>query len=236
MEILKAKVIGRVQRTATVESFRFAPEKRVEFVAGQFMQVMFDPGNAANKDLNKYLSLSCAPEREYIEVTKRLSESAFSQRLKGLRVGDEVTLRAPLGQCVFKEEYGKIAFLTGGIGITPAISIIEHIVIKGLRTDVMLLYSNRVEEEIAFRKELDGWRAGNANIRIFYTVTDCEPRDKRCMFGQIDKCLLEKNIPDCAERTVFVYGPPKMVEAMRGVCAEAGCGDDRIKWENFVGY
>lgn len=235
-ELVKAKVLERITRTATVESFRFAPERRVAFLPGQFMQVMFDPANPANRDLNKYLSLSCAPEKDYIEVTKRLSDSLFSSRLRALAPGDEVTLRAPLGQCVFKDEYAKIAFVTGGIGITPAISIIEHIMLRGLPTDVLLFYSNRTEEETAFRKELDAWRAANSRLRIFYTVTDCEPKDKSCVFGRIDKCMLEKDLPDYADRVIFVFGPPKMVEVLRGCCQEIGCAVDKIKWENFVGY
>lgn len=235
-ELVKARVIERIPRTATVESFRFSPERKVPFFPGQFMQVMFDPANPANKDLNKYLSLSSAPERDYIEVTKRLSESLFSTRLKALKPGDEVTLKAPMGQCVFKDDYARIAFVTGGIGITPAISIIEHLSLRHLPTDVLLFYSNRSEEEIAFRKELDGWKAANPGIKIHYTVTDCEPKDKACVFGRIDKCLLEKNLPDYSQRVIFVFGPPKMVEALRGCCQEIGCAVDKIKWENFVGY
>ena len=57
--------------------------------------------------------------------------------------------------------YEKIAFLIGGIGITPVISIIEHICDKKLSTDVALLYSNRNEDEIAFKKELHNWQSQN---------------------------------------------------------------------------
>ena len=235
-EIVKAKVIERIPRTATVESFRFAPEKKIVFLPGQFMQVMFDPANPANKDLNKYLSLSCAPERDYIEVTKRLSDSLFSSRLRALKPGDEVTLKAPMGQCVLKDTHSKIAFVTGGIGITPAISIIEHIALKGLPTDVLVFYSNRSEDDIAFRKELDAWRVAGPSLQTLYTVTDCEPTDTACIFGRIDKPLLEKHLPDYSDRVVFVYGPPRMVEALRSCCQDLGCSADRINCENFMGY
>ena len=38
--------------------------------------------------MNKYLSFSCAPGKGYIEVTKRLSNSEFSQSLKNLKIND----------------------------------------------------------------------------------------------------------------------------------------------------
>ena len=67
-------------------------------------------------------------------------------------------LMPPFGNCVFKDEYRKIGFLIGGIGITPVISIIEYIVDRSLATDVLLLYSNKTQEDIAFRRELDAWQ------------------------------------------------------------------------------
>ena len=78
----------RVARTPSVESFRFDLPEKLHFSPGQFGQVIFDPGERKNRDLNKYLSFSSAPERDYVEVTKRLSDSEFSRRLRSLRPGD----------------------------------------------------------------------------------------------------------------------------------------------------
>jgi ferredoxin-NADP reductase len=219
-----------------VESFRFIPEGRVDFLPGQFLQLLFDPGNPGNKELNKYLSLSCSPQKDYVEVTKRLSGSGFSQALKGLKINESLLIKAPLGTCVFKEEYKKIGFLIGGIGITPVISIIEYIVEKGLDTDICLVYSNRTEEEIAFKQELDIWRALNNNLKVTYIVTDCQPKDKTCLFGRVDKELIKAQIYDLEERILFIFGPPKMVEAMQALSLEAGVKKENLRIENFIGY
>ena len=228
-----AKLIARIKRTPTVESFRFLPETKIDFVPGQFLQLILDP---ADKEMNKYLSFSSSPAREHIEVSKRLSESKFSQGLKRLGIGSRVSLNAPLGTCVFKEEYQKIGFLIGGIGITPVISIIEHIVEKKLNTDVCLVYSNRTEEEIAFKQELDAWRNLNPNLKVSYLVTDCQPKDSACIFGRVDAALIKSRICDIEQRIVFIFGPPKMVEALQGVSLEAGARKENIKTENFIGY
>ena len=233
MQIYKARLIQTIERTRDVRSFRFFPEKRIDFLPGQFLQVVFDP---ARNDLNKYLSFSSSPTKEYIECTKRLSNSAFSERLKNLKVNDEILLKAPMGNCVFRDEDCSIAFLIGGIGITPVISILEYIVEKKLDTDVLLFYSNRTDEDIAFRKELDLWQSIAPKIRVFYLVTDCESQDKKCIFGRIDKNLLLREAGDCGERTFFIFGPPRMVEAMDHLCLEVGVKKENIKTENFIGY
>jgi len=236
MAILKAKLVSRIRRTPTTESFRFLPEKKINFIPGQFLQLIFDPDNPGNKELNKYLSFSCSPACDYIEVTKRLSESKFSQALKGLKPLDEIVINAPLGACVFKEEYKKIAFLIGGIGITPVISIIEHIADKKIDTDICLVYSNRAEEEIAFKQELDSWRSQSNNLKVTYIVTDYQPKDKTCIFGRIDKELIKAQICDLEERVLFIFGPPKMVEAIETVSLEAGAKRENLRIENFIGY
>lgn len=236
MGILKGKLTEKIKRTPSIESFRFILEKKIDFMPGQFSEVIFDEANMSNKNLNKYLSFSSSPTKQYIEVTKRLSLSQFSQKLRDLRIGDEVSFKTPLGNCIFKNDYQKIGFLIGGIGITPVISIIEYIIDKKLKPDVALIYSNRTEEEIAFRKELDYWRSSNSNIKIFYTVTECEPQDKSCIFGRIDRVLLTEKLKVSDNRIFFVFGPPKMVEAMNNLCLETGCSKENIKTESFIGY
>lgn len=236
MKEAKAKLTERIKRTESIESFRFLPEKKIDFISGQFLQIIFDVANPDNKELNKYLSFSSSPTKEYIEVSKRLSESQFSQKLNSLKIGDDVLLKAPLGSCIFKEEYKKIGFLIGGIGITPVISIVEYIVDKKLNTDVVLLYSNRTEQDIAFRKELDYWQSINNKIKVFYTVTDCQPKDSSCIFGRIDKNLLVREVKDYVGRIFFIFGPPKMVEAMKNISLEAGARQENIKTESFIGY
>lgn len=236
MQLFKGRVIEIIKRTQSIESFRVLPEKRIEFSPGQFLQLIFDEKNPANKDLNKYLSFSSSPLKNYIEFTKRLSNSTFSKELRGLKVNDTVFIKAPFGNCIFKDEYKKIAFLIGGIGITPVISILEYILEKKLDTDVLLFYSNRTEDEIAFRGELDSWQSQNKDIKIIYTVTDCQPKDKRCLLGYIDKTLLTAKISDIRERVFFTFGPPGMVKVMENLCLDLSCNRENIKTESFLGY
>ncbi|MDD5154958.1 MAG: FAD-dependent oxidoreductase [Candidatus Omnitrophica bacterium] len=236
MKEIKARLIQRIKRTPTVESFRFLPEEKLNFIPGQFTRLIFDGENRENKELNKYLSFSCSPGKEYVEVTKRLSSSAFSSRLKGLKIGGEVSLAPPSGNCIFKDDYKNIGFLIGGIGITPVISIIEHVINRKLETDIVLVYSNRTDEEIAFKQELDRWRSLNDKLKIFYMVTDCEPKDNTCIHGMITKDLVKEKICDMNKRIFFIFGPAGMVEAMKVLSFELGCDKESVKSETFVGY
>ena len=170
------------------------------------------------------------------EKVRYFSEDFRKKRVRELEVNQAVSLNAPLGACVFKQEYQKIAFLIGGIGITPVISILEHIAEKKLNTEAYLVYSNRSEEEIAFKPELDRWCALSHNFKVSYIVTDCQPKEKTCIFGRIDVGLIKSLVCDLGERIVFIFGPPKMVEAMQGISLEAGAKKENLRIENFIGY
>jgi len=218
------RFLEAIKRTEQIKSSRFSCDEIVDFLPGQFTQVLFDEENKDNRALNKYLSFSCAPGKGYIEVTKRISKSEFSRRLDRLRPGDTVSFKPPMGNCVFRDDYKRIAFLIGGIGITPVISIIEYIVERKIDTDMYLLYSNRSMEDIAFRKELDLWKGQNSNLHIVYKV------------GRIDKDMALEHIPDLKERIVFMFGPSAMVGAMKNISFEIGCSRDMVMAENFTGY
>lgn len=213
----------KIKRTPAVESFRFRPKEAIDFLPGQFLEIIFDKDNRGNRSLNKYLSFSSAPGKEYIEVTKKISGSEFSRSLTALKPGDETLFKASLGNCVFKDEYERIGFLIGGIGITPVISILEHITDKKLATDVCLLYSNSAETEIAFKSEIDTWSKNNRNIKVLYAL-------------QINREFFSAPECDIQERIFFIFGPPAMVNTMQNICLKAGCNEKMIKKEKFLGY
>ncbi|MCM8757934.1 MAG: FAD-dependent oxidoreductase [Candidatus Omnitrophica bacterium] len=235
-EIFKIRFKESIIRTPTVESFRFIPEKKINFIPGQFLQVIFDKDNLNNRELNKFLSFSSSPTKDYIEVTKRISESKFSQRLKDLKPDDEIFIKGPLGSCVFDESYKRIGFLIGGIGITPVVSILEYIDDRRISTDVLLFYSNRTDSETAFKNELDKISFSNPKVKIIYLVTDCLSLDKNCIFSRLDKEFLKNYIEDLKKRIIYIFGPPKMVEAVKEICLELGMIKENIKVESFMGY
>ena len=233
---IHGKLVERIKRTETVESFRFQLESRPDFLPGQFLRVIFDTGNLNNRDLNKFLSFSSAPQTPHIEVTKRLSSSVFSERLQQLKEGDAVSFLAPYGQCVYKDEYQKIGFLIGGIGITPVVSILEYIAFKNLPADVCLLYTNRNEEEIAFKEDLQRLSQGRNHWQVCLTIDDTQPRSSEIRFGRIDRTLVKEVLPDVTERIVYSFGPPGMVNAMRDLCLSLDCRPENLRTEIFSGY
>ncbi len=230
---IKGYLKEKIRRTGSVVSFRFRLNEKVDFLPGQFMEVIF---NKDDKNLRHWLSFSSSPARDYIEFTKRITDSSFSQKLKELKEGSEVTFRLPFGKCVLEDEHKKVAFISGGIGITPVISMLEHNVEFDSGRDFVLFYSNRTENEIAFKDNLDIWRNKSKNIKVIYSLTESSSDCKDFCTGRITADLIKEKLPDLKDRFFFVFGPPKMVEAMQTILSVLNIEDSRIKVESFIGY
>lgn len=225
-----------IQRTSGVKSFRFKSKAPADFKAGQFffVTIKIDGEEAA-----KHFSFSNSPtEKGYIEFTKKMTGSTFSKALESLKPGDWARLKMPFGAFVFEGEYPKIAFLSGGIGITPIRSICRYVADTGLAADIILLYGNRTEEDITFRADLDALAGANRNFRVVYTLASPpEGGEWGGRTGLIDSKMIREEVPDFPERVFYVCGPPAMVSALKGILRnDLSVSEDKIKIENFPGY
>jgi len=229
----QARIKEIIQRSYNVKSFRLELSDILDFKAGQFLEVSL----GTDPQLKRYLSISSSPtEKCYLEFTKKISESDFSKTLNSLKAGDKVTVRYPFGKFVLDESSKKIAFLSGGIGITPIRSICKYIVDKNLGTDVVLIYSNRTVRDIIFKEDLEAMEENYPQLRIAHVLCETEPGFK-CTVGLIDKRIVKNEIPDYRERKFYLCGPPQMVEAMHEILTGGlQLSEGNIVRENFQGY
>jgi len=232
--IFETEVVDIIQRTHDVKSFRFKTEESVNFKPGQFFFVTI---KIDGEEKTKHFSFSNSPtEKGYIEFTKRITDSDYSKALGKLKIGDWAKLKMPLGQFTFEGEYPKIAFVSGGIGITPIRSICKFVTDKKIPTDIILLYGNRTEEDIAFRDDLAEMQKLNENLRVIYTL-DNPSKKWEGRIGHINDEMIREEIEDFKERIFYICGPPKMVEMLEGILKDKlSVTSDRIKIENFSGY
>ena len=233
----EARVIEVIPRTHEVKSFRFGIKEGVKFKAGQFFSVSI---KVEGLEAAKYFSFSNSPtEPGYAEFTKRITGSPFSQALDRLKIGDPALLKMPYGSFTFEGEYKKIAFLSGGIGITPIRSMCKFATDKRLPADIVLLYGNNTEEDIVFRQDLDEMRSLNKNFRVVYTLTSpvIDRQKWSGRTGYIDDKMIKEEITDYIDRVFYICGPSKMVETLKDILKNrVGIPEDRVKRENFAGY
>ncbi len=219
---IELKVKEAIQRTSNVKSIRLEIKDEVLFKAGQFLSVTLE----SNPQLKRYLSISSSPtEKGYIEFTKKITQSDFSRTLDNLKSGDLVKIEYPFGNFTLKEEFKKIAYLCGGIGITPIRSMCKYAVDKGLDIDITLLYANHAREDIVFGEDFAQMQKNYRNLKVVH------------LLERINGQFIKQEIPDYLERKFYLCGPPAMVEATKRIMIEElSFPKENIITENFQGY
>jgi len=230
-------VLEVIQRTHNVKSFRFRIKEAPDFKPGQFFFVTI---KIEGVERTKHFSFSNSPtEKGYVEFTKRITESPFSKALDRLKADDWVRLKMPYGAFTFEDEHKKVAFLSGGIGITPIRSIIKFVADKKVPADMILLYGNNTESDIIFKDDFDNIQGINDNFRVRYTLTGLDADNGKWSGrrGYIDAGMIKEEIPDYKERIFYICGPSLMVTTLVDmVKSRLGVPEDNIKTENFTGY
>src|SRR2546421_9636814 len=151
-------------RALTPSTRAIEPEKPAGFTFRPtqftFLQLQTEEGMDARP-----MSLATSPTRPHLEYAVRLSDSAYKRAFAALRPDDEVRVFALIGDFVLHETRPAV-LLAAGIGITPLKGMAEYAADNALPIPIRLVYSNRSEDEIVYRDELDSLEKQNAQFRV----------------------------------------------------------------------
>jgi len=229
----EGQILEIIKRTHDAKSFRFPRPEGFDYKPGQYILVSLTVEGSV---VTKPLSLSSSPsEKDHIEFTKKLTGHPFSNVLDNMNIGDSAVISGPFGKMTFEGEHEKIVLLSGGIGITPMISICKYCTDMHLDANIVLIYSNRAENDLVFRKELDEMMHSNNNLKIVYTLT----RASESWIGhreRISESIIINEVPDYRRRRFYICGPPEMVHSMEETLASMNIQKEMIKKELLTGY
>lgn len=213
-------------------TFRFGKPAGYAFSAGQYFSLTLQTREG---EQTKHFSHCDAPADPRIELTTRLTGSAFKDALLALRPRDEVWITGPRGRLTLPEGVTRVGFLVGGVGITPARSIMRDAVGRGTGLDVLCFYGNLDQLRIPFKQEFDGHEATHPEIRFVHVLQEPLPgwEGER---GFITAEVVRRHCDPLDGRYWISAGPPAMAEAMKQVFAELGMPKERFAMEPFVGY
>ena len=207
--------IERYDHCADVVSFRFEKPAGHVFKAGQWFRLTLDA--PSDTQLTETFSYSSAPHDSVIELTTRISGSAFKTALDALEPGRSVHIVGPGGRLAISDDLQRVVFLTGGTGITPVRSILRDAAARGRGfDDALVLYGNRDETCVPFGAEL----AEMADIGVRLVL--CYERASDTWQGERGFITAETVLRHAAvdSRPFVVTGPPVMVGAMERVLDE----------------
>jgi ferredoxin-NADP reductase len=182
------------------------------------------------------MSIATSPTRPNLEYAVRVSDSQFKLAFASLRPGDRVNVQGPFGRFLLKEDRPAV-LLAGGIGVTPLKGMAEYAADRALPIPVRLVYSNRDEEEIAYRAELEELEKRNPRFRVIHTLTGTTvSKGWKGSVGRISVQHLKEAVEDLDRPVFYVCGKTPMVAEMLRLLSDSGVPESDVLVEVFRGY
>lgn len=188
---------------------------------------------ADNRGLRRYFTIASAPEEPELRLAVRFTEtggSSYKKALLAMNAGDIIIASQCAGDFLLPKQPGerKLAFVAGGIGVTPFRSHVAQLAAADQSADVVMYYCNNTSAEIAY----DDFFSESA-IKLVHVLAK-EERDGY-EHGYLTPDIIERYTPDYLERMWYLSGPPGMVNAYTALLREAGVPQRQIVRDFFPG-
>jgi nitric oxide dioxygenase len=209
---------------------------------GQYLTFALDVPGAGH--IKRNYSISSAPEdRSYRVSVKREARPGVPPGIASNWLHDQAVpgtrlqVAPPAGEFFLDEkDDSPVVLLSGGVGLTPMVSILEHIVRSGTGRPTWYIHgaeNRRVHAMGEHVRELAS-KALNVIVRTFYNVPESGDEagrhyDER---GLIRSDWLASNTP-IQDAVYYLCGPRPFLRAMVGGLARKGVSLSNIRYEFF---
>lgn len=237
------RVTRIVEESRAVRSFHLAPADgagRIAHQAGQHLPIRVTLPRAKAAVIRTY-TLSVAPSDPTYRISVKREGAVSCHLHDDVRVGDLIEARAPDGRFTLDAHEPRPAVLLGGgIGITPLLAMLRHVVYEGLRTrkfrPTTLVYAARSKADRPFDAELSELAAAAQGavriVRVLSDVSDARAGHDYEAAGRIDMALLTRVLA-FADYDFYLCGPSSFTQALYDGLRGTNVPDDRIHAEAF---
>ncbi len=157
------------------------------------------------------------------EVSNFLHDNVFE--------GDPIRCSLPFGDLVLEDREDPLLLVSAGIGCTPIIGMLHHLVRTESERHVTVMHADRSPARHPHRRELADLvgRIDDARLHHWYEDLGARPATRTVRRGLID---LEATEIDPAAQ-VYLCGPLPFMETVRTTLAERGVPESHIHYEVF---
>lgn len=227
------RLARRQRESAEIVSFYLEPvdgRPVLKAEPGQYIGLrVFIEGQEQRR--NYSLSALC-DGRQYRISVKREAGGVVSNHLhEQLQVGDELALFAPSGDFTLADGDKPLVLISGGVGITPTLAMLESALPTG--RPIRFIHCARNGAVHAFREWVDDLAARHPQLQRFYCYTEADEHPAADAVGLLDDDLLARWLP--RERNVEVYflGPKGFMASIKRSLTALGVPTAQSHYEFF---
>lgn len=237
----KGKMMLRLKETIQLSpdmvDFVFTPDRPVKYQPGQYMEWTLPHHNPDARGTRRYFTLASSPTENTLRLGVRFSEqgSSYKDLLRHLDGKTAIMAGQLAGDFVLPTNPQQpLAFIAGGIGITPFRSMVKYLLDTQQSRPITLLYSARTAASFVYT-DIFNQAATTFGLKPVYAVSDEQPVGWTGHIGIIDAALIQASVPDYLKTVFYISGPQPMVQGMKNTLQGMGVKSDNIKTDFFPG-
>ena len=220
--------------TPNIKTFWFCSSEKLDYTAGQFIELYIPHSNYDNRGQKRWFTLSSSPTEQLLAITTRFTNrrsSTFKQQLFGLKPGNKVLISQSMGDFVLpRDPQVPLVFVAAGVGITPVRSMLTWLTDKNEQRMIHVIYGVRNVQDIAFGKLLE---KSSVKTEIILSQPDSSWSGLK---GSLDASLVINLVSDIHNKLVYVSGPELFVEKLASGLTASGVSGDRLVLDFYHGY
>lgn len=220
-----------------VYHYVFQPDQRFSYQPGQYMEWTLAGVPYDSRGNRRTFTIASSPTEPTVMLGMKYYEPAsmYKAAFERLQPGDTVYASQIAGNFTLNgNERTKLAFIAGGIGITPFRSMIKYLLDRNIACDIVLLYVVSTPAEIAYSREF--YEAGKVGVRFIPIVTQPGQLVEGVVNTRLNQQVITQLVPDYSQRIFYVSGPPAMVDATKQYLRDLRVPRSNVKTDHFSGY
>lgn len=229
----------KIRLTHDSVDFIFNPNQKLAYQPGQYMEWTLPHTKTDSRGNRRYFTLASSPTEENVRIGVKFEEQGSTYKEAMLKMSSDSWVVADQIAGDFtlpKNSNQKIAFIAGGIGITPYRSMIKYLIDKNESRDIVLIYAANTKSDFVYTNIFE--RARHLGIRTIYVITDNNQPIVSPNFrsGRINQKLIKTEVPDYLDRLFYVSGSHTIVNNVSQILRSIGLPKKQIKTDDFSGY
>lgn len=233
-----SKIIEIVDYTYDIKgvTFQLAPGEKIDFKAGQYVQLITQPYAKMRQSVSRAYSISSKPEEDdRVQLIIRYVPEGICTTWvhRHLKVGDEVSFTGPYGDFFLRDTEADTLFVAGGSGKAPIKSILEHLQVAGTKRHMTYFFGARSKADLYLTDEMKSFEEVFEHFRYEPVLSQPKPEDKWEGKTGFVMPYFKEAIRDPKNTEAYLCGSPGMIDAVTKALIAEGIGKDKIYFDSF---
>lgn len=233
-------IAKKVKESEEITSFYLVPsdgDELPQYHAGQYVSVRVFVEELGLRQPRQY-TLSDSPKSDYLRISVKREDAKgdlaggwVSNTLHSLAEGVEVDVTAPTGNFFLIDTQKPNVFISGGVGLTPMVAMLNQLVEAGLPQSVSFIHACRNAKVHAMKQHVDALKNQFNQVKTFVAYEEANDGEAD-LIGRLDLNAVPQDLlPTNAD--YYLCGPMAFMQAQHKALLTLGIPAEQIHLEAF---